>query len=148
MTAPLGGFKLDSTHNTLLSGDREIQLSPLAARLLEILAGRPGETVARAELIEALWRGDWLVGDPALSRVISEIRTAIGDDPKRATLIQTVPRQGYRLVATMPPAGAKPSARSTFAWPVAWGLANRTLLIVSGGLSVLTVLAILARHYR
>ena len=144
-------FKLDMLSNTLELDGRAITLSPLAAQLLNLLSQRPGEVVERAVLIDKLWRGDWLIGDPALSRVVSEIRSAVGEQAKRPTLIQTVPRRGYRLVLSAPgerTARAAPSAAGVRLWPEAWRMANSTLAIVFCGLAALTALAILARHFR
>jgi DNA-binding winged helix-turn-helix (wHTH) protein len=147
---PSAHFALDLVNNTLGLDGREIILSPLAARLLNLLSQRPGEVVERAELIDKLWRGDWLTGDPALSRVVSEIRSAVGERPKRPVLIQTVPRRGYRLVlaSRSAPTAIAPSAPRVSLWPEAWRMVNSTLVIVFGGLAVLTTLAILARHFR
>ncbi|MBX3428334.1 MAG: winged helix-turn-helix domain-containing protein [Hyphomonadaceae bacterium] len=80
----------------------EASVSPLVARLLAELARAPGETIERAALIAALWRDDPLIADAALNRLVSEARQAVGDDPKNPSLIQTVPRRGYRLVAVSP----------------------------------------------
>ncbi len=147
---PGARFALDMVNNTLGLDGREIVLSPLAAQLLNLLSQRPGEVVGRAELIDKLWRGDWLTGDPALSRVVSEIRSAVGERPKRPVLIQTVPRRGYRLVLASQnaPAAHTPPAPPVGLWPVAWRMANSTLVIVFCGLAVLTALAILARYFR
>jgi DNA-binding winged helix-turn-helix (wHTH) protein len=38
---------------------------------------------------------------------VSEVRQALGDDPKKPHLIQTVPRRGYRLVTSAAPAPAQ-----------------------------------------
>jgi|CXWL01.1.fsa_nt_gi DNA-binding winged helix-turn-helix (wHTH) protein len=147
---PSAYFALDMATNTLGLDGREIVLSPLAAQLMDLLARRPGELVERAELIDKLWRGDWQIGDPALSRVVSEIRSAVGERPKRAVLIQTVPRRGYRLVLPSqgaPTTNTPPTPRVSL-WPEAWRMANSTLVIVFCGLAVLTTLAILARYFR
>src|SRR5262245_7723796 len=89
----MGRYTLNPWRNLLTVGEREIALSPLAARLIEVLARKPGEVIERRALVDELWRGDWLTGDPALNRVVSEIRKAVDDDPKAPSLIQTVPRR-------------------------------------------------------
>lgn len=97
-TMAVGEFQLDLLTNRLDRHGRAVQLSPLASRFLQELAARRGSVVERAALIDALWRGDYLVGDPALNRVVSETRRAVGDNPRNPALIQTVHRHGYRLV--------------------------------------------------
>jgi DNA-binding winged helix-turn-helix (wHTH) protein len=107
-TLAAGRFRLDRVRNRLIHAEGEIEISPLACRFLEVLAQSPGETVRRDTLIERLWDGNALVGEPALNRVVSELRKAAGDDPKSPGLDQTIPRQGYRLVAMAAVADGEP----------------------------------------
>ena len=106
----VGRFELDRVRNRLVGADGEIEISPLACRFLEVLANTPGELVRRETLVDRLWDGNALVGEPALNRLVSELRKAAGDDPKSPELVQTIPRRGYRLVA--PAAAAKGPASS------------------------------------
>lgn len=129
-----GPFSLDTVRCTLTGPSGEIQLSPLATRFLTELSRTPGETVERPALINALWRDDPVVADAALNRLVSEVRQALGDDPKNPRIIQTVPRRGYRLVAGAP---AAPSASST-----AWS--ERVNRVSYGKLAALAGLIILA----
>jgi DNA-binding winged helix-turn-helix (wHTH) protein len=144
-----GGYVLDTLSHTLTRGERDIRLSPLASRLLQLLAQQPGEVVERADIIGALWKGDWLTGDPALSRLVSELRRDTGDDAKRPSLIQTVPRRGYRLVTEASGAAQEQlTAGAAPGWPLAWRLANQSLLILIGGSALIMTLAILVRLAR
>jgi DNA-binding winged helix-turn-helix (wHTH) protein len=106
-----GAFTLDTVRRRLTGPQGETQLSSLATRLLVELARTPGLTVERSALIAALWKDDPLMADAALNRLVSEARQALGDDPKNPSLIQTVPRRGYRLVA-VPASAAAPSLRN------------------------------------
>lgn len=99
----VGRFELDRVRNRLVHPEGEIEISPLACRFLEVLAQSPGEIVRRETLVDRLWDGNALVGEPALNRVVSELRKAAGDDPKSPELVQTIPRRGYRLVAASDP---------------------------------------------
>lgn len=143
-----GTYVLDTRRHVLQSPTGDVQLSPLAGRLLEVLARRPGETVERATLINELWRGDWLIGDPALNRLVSELRRTVGDDPRNPTLIQTVPRLGYRLVLPsqdiQPDGVAVPAPAQTPHWRQIWNLGLVTFVVVVGGLSLLLLMAKLA----
>lgn len=91
-------FRLDPIRNQLVLEGRVIPLSPLATRLLELLAREPGAVVKRNAIIDELWQGNYLVGEAALNRLVSEVRHAAGDDARDPRLIQTLPRRGYRLV--------------------------------------------------
>ena len=66
--------------------------------VLEVLAARAPEVVSRKELMDTVWAGT-VVGDEALTRCISELRSIFGDDRNAPTFIQTIPKAGYRLLA-------------------------------------------------
>ena len=137
LTIAFGAFTLDTVKLRLTGPQGETQLSPLVTRLLVELARTPGQTIERSSLIAALWRDDPVIADAALNRLVSEARQVLGDDPKDPTLIQTVPRRGYRLVAAAAAApGPHPLDRAAEA-------ANRVsyakLAIVAGLIVLITV---------
>ena len=99
LSLSFGSFTLDTVRCTLTGPSGATALSPLATRFLAELARTPGQVVERAALTIALWRDDPVQADAALNRLVSEVRQALGDDPKKPSLIQTVPRRGYRLVS-------------------------------------------------
>ena len=76
------------------------RLRPLLMDVLLRLAFRPGEVVRRETLLEDVWPRR-MVNDEVLSRAIAELRTHLGDDAKGARYIETLPKIGYRLVATV-----------------------------------------------
>jgi TolB-like protein/DNA-binding winged helix-turn-helix (wHTH) protein len=92
-------FELRPDSNELFKGGSKIKLKPQAARVLGILARRAGEAVAREEIREALWGADTFVDfDASLNSCITQLRSALGDDPESPRFIETVPRHGYRFV--------------------------------------------------
>lgn len=78
------------------------RLRPLLVDVLLRLAVTPGEVVRRETLLEEVWPRR-MVNDEVLSRAIAELRTALGDDARQARYIETLPKIGYRLVATVEP---------------------------------------------
>src|SRR3954463_13140601 len=50
-----GDLRLDPAKHGVISGDVTLQLTPTEYRLLGALAGRPGETVRRRELVATGW---------------------------------------------------------------------------------------------
>src|SRR5512145_1151140 len=70
----------------------EIHVEPRAMQVLVALARRSGDTVSRDELIEAVWKHPH-VTDEALSRCISVLRQALGDDGSGRRLIETIPKR-------------------------------------------------------
>ncbi len=75
-------------------------------RLLVFFAHRPGEVVPRAEILEEVWEGRAVV-DETLSRAMSLVRQALGDNAQKPTYFETIPKRGYRLIAAVRPADAK-----------------------------------------
>jgi TolB-like protein len=64
------------------------------------LASKGRNTLSREQLISTVWpRG--FVSDDVLNRCISQLRAALGDDPRSPAYIDTIPRKGYRLVASV-----------------------------------------------
>lgn len=73
------------------------QLEPRLMRLLCLLAASADAVVTREDIINSLWPRV-VVNENSLTRAISDLRrvlTPAGD--KRSTLIQTIPKRGYRL---------------------------------------------------
>lgn len=88
---------------------RRLRLHPKAMEVLRLLAAAFPSTLTRNELIDAVWGGNYLVGDPALTKEICCLREALGDDSKSPRLIKTFPRRGYALL--QPLERSQPSAR-------------------------------------
>ena len=64
------------------------------------LAADAGSAVNRETLLNEVWPRR-MVNDEVLSRAIAELRTALGDDPKHPRYIETLPKIGYRLIASV-----------------------------------------------
>jgi hypothetical protein len=77
-----------------MRGDRPVPLAPQAFRLLEVLVMRRPEAVSHEELRRALW-SDAANGGTTLARLVSDIRTALGDDGDARPILRTVHRFGY-----------------------------------------------------
>jgi Tol biopolymer transport system component/DNA-binding winged helix-turn-helix (wHTH) protein len=74
-----------------------VRLEPKAMGVLLELAKDPGEVVSRQHLLERVW-GPEMATDDVLSRAISELRRALGDDTRNPRFIETVRGAGYRLL--------------------------------------------------
>ncbi len=71
-------------------------------RLLLCLADRTGEVVSIDDLLSHVWP-DVTVSQDSVYQAVATLRRLLGDDPKRPAYIATVPRLGYRMVATVRP---------------------------------------------
>ena len=71
-------------------------------RLLVCLAEHAGEVVSIDDLLNQVW-SDVMVSPDSVYQAVASLRRQLGDDPKQPAYIETVPRLGYRLVATVGP---------------------------------------------
>ncbi len=71
-------------------------------RLLVCLAEHAGEVVSIDDLLNQVWSGVF-VNQDSVYQAVASLRRLLGDDPKQPTYIETVPRLGYRMVATVSP---------------------------------------------
>jgi len=71
-------------------------------RLLLCLAEHAGEVVSIEELLNQVWP-DVVVAPDSVYQAVTSLRRLLGDDSKQPTYIATVPRLGYRMVATVGP---------------------------------------------
>lgn len=102
LTVRFGPYEADFDQGILRKGGRriEIQAKPLA--LLELLTRKSGEIVSREELRQGLWTDDVFVDfDKNLATAINKLRNIFGDSAASPRFIETVPRRGYRFLATV-----------------------------------------------
>ncbi|MGD8816852.1 MAG: winged helix-turn-helix domain-containing protein, partial [Acidobacteriota bacterium] len=115
----LDDWKIDVSAGTLTRDDEVVRLEPKIMDVLLCLVEADGAVVAKDEILERVWP-DAVVEEAALSRCISELRRALGDDARSPRYIETLPKRGYRLTAAV--RGPESSGRSLqMAWP--WILA-------------------------
>lgn len=100
-----GDCEFDTGRRVLLRHGSSKSLSPKAFQLLEILLDRRPEAVSKTELVERLWP-DTFVADAGLHNLMTEVRAALGDDPRAARFIRTIPRYGYAFHGDAQPAPA------------------------------------------
>ncbi|WP_414827713.1 winged helix-turn-helix domain-containing protein [Alteromonas sp. H39] len=93
-------FAASRAHDvSLASATAHGRLEPKGTALLTILAESAGQLVDKESLIDKLWPGQ-VVTDDALTRVVSRLRKSLEDDPKSPEIIETIPKRGYRLIAS------------------------------------------------
>ncbi len=98
---------VDAAAHTLSRAGQEQTVEPKAFAVLLILLRRAGELVGRDELLDQVW-GHRHVTPGVLTRVIAQLRSALGDDSQRPRFIQTQHALGYRFIAQMRPAEVEP----------------------------------------
>jgi DNA-binding winged helix-turn-helix (wHTH) protein len=93
------GFELDEADARLTSAGQPVPLPPRPFAVLCTLARSPQMLVTKDALLDTVW-GHRFVTDSVLKTAISEVRAALGDDPKQPRYIETVSRRGYRFIAS------------------------------------------------
>jgi DNA-binding winged helix-turn-helix (wHTH) protein len=109
------GWSFDRGAWQLCRDGEEVAVPPRALAVLAVLLAAAGRVVAKADLLERVWR-ETHVGEDSLSEAVRILRQALGDDSQRALYVQTVHRLGYRFVGQLRP-GAPPAAMPGAAEP-------------------------------
>src|SRR4051812_35452416 len=91
-----------------------VHLPPQPFKVLFLLATRAGDVVTREEIRQELWGDDTFVDfDGGLNFCVNQIRKALRDNAESPRFIHTLPRRGYRFIASVEPVSiALPAAAS------------------------------------
>ncbi len=139
----IGAWRVNPASGQIARAGETVRVEARTMRLLLCLADRAGEVVSIDDLLEKVWTGVIVTPD-SVYQAITSLRRLLGDDPKQPTYIATVPRLGYRMVATVspwveapmispaPPEGADSRTVSRKNWPLLGaGAAIAVALIVA-----------------
>ncbi len=96
----LENWKVEPQLNRIspIEGGAHIQLEPQLMRLLLFLVENQGNLVSKESLLQEVW-SEVIVGENVLTRAISSLRKALGDQPQTPIYIETISKTGYRLIA-------------------------------------------------
>jgi DNA-binding winged helix-turn-helix (wHTH) protein len=97
-------FAVDSGSRQLLRGSSEVPLGPKAFALLELLLRSRPRALSKGQLLNQLWPGTF-VSDSSLTSLVTQLRSALGDDPHRPRFIRTVYSFGYAFCGEVAAAG-------------------------------------------
>jgi len=97
-----GTYEVSPQSGELRKAGVKIRVQQQPMKLLEILLERPGEVVTREELRGRVWAdesfGDF---DQAVNIAIAKLRSALGDSAENPRFIETLPKRGYRFIASV-----------------------------------------------
>ena len=97
-----GAFQIDSRFGDVRKNGVALKLGSRETRILLALVENPGELVTRSELRRDIWpNGTFVEFDNGLNNAVSLLRRALGDTPDNPCFIRTVPRRGYRFIASV-----------------------------------------------
>jgi DNA-binding winged helix-turn-helix (wHTH) protein/TolB-like protein/Flp pilus assembly protein TadD len=95
-----GSFRLDERERQLLHNGEPVPLTPKAFDTLVLLLENGGHAVEKDALMQRVWP-DAFVEEATLAQNIRTLRKALGQTPSGSQYIETVPKHGYRFVATV-----------------------------------------------
>jgi transcriptional activator of cad operon len=98
----IGAWCVDPKTGQMSRDGASVRVEARMLRLLLCLAERAGEVVSVDDVLNQVWSGVVVTLD-SVYQAVASLRRLLGDDPKQPTYIATVPRLGYRMVATVTP---------------------------------------------
>ena len=97
-----GHFEIDLAAGRLSKRGVRIGLREKSFQALALLLEQPGEVVTREQLQRRLWPADVFVDfENNLNTAIGRLREALGDSAEHPRFIETIPKHGYRFVASV-----------------------------------------------
>lgn len=94
----LGDWTVDLATHRIARGDDVVALEPRPMAVLAELCRHGGEVVTAEALLDACWPGQ-VQGDNQVHKVIAGLRRALQDAATSPRYIETIRKQGYRLIA-------------------------------------------------
>ena len=142
-----GIFELDSESGELRRHGLKVRLPDQAFQILRLLLARPGDVVTREELRQQLWTSETFVDfDVGLNSAIRKLREALGDSAENPRFVETLPRRGYRFIATVTPAAEQTAEPRAVSPAPARPRARRSW--IAGGLLLVATIAALGVGYQ
>src|ERR1700757_447285 len=107
-TIVFGPFEADLQTQELRKNRVRLRLPGQSFQILKLLLERPGELVSRDDLHKALWPSDTFVDfEHGVNAAVNRLREALGDSADCPSIIETLPRRGYRFIGTTNPPPAE-----------------------------------------
>lgn len=102
-----GPFRLDPAEHVLLREGQLVPLTPKALETLWVLVEHRGHVVDKDELMRKVWP-DTFVEEVNLAKNVSTLRKTLGGGESEQGYIETIPKRGYRFVASVREVSASP----------------------------------------
>jgi DNA-binding winged helix-turn-helix (wHTH) protein len=107
MSVAFGDFVLDRGTRQLRCKGEARHLAPKAFELLDLLLSHRPNVVAKERIRDRLWPGTF-ISDSTLATVVTEVRSALDDDPKEPRFLRTVHGVGYAFCGQAVETGSAP----------------------------------------
>jgi Tol biopolymer transport system component/DNA-binding winged helix-turn-helix (wHTH) protein len=97
-----GVFELDCDRVELRKAGVRLRIQEQPFRILTELVSASGEVVTREALRHALWPDETFVDfEHGLNAAVNKLRETLGDTASNPRYVETVPRRGYRFIASI-----------------------------------------------
>ena len=111
----LGEWLVDIQAQALQRGEERVAIEPRQMAVLAALCRSPGDVMSADTLLDLCWGGQAL-GDNPVHKAIASLRRALQDSATTPRYIETVRKQGYRLVAPARAVAADDHRRREGGW--------------------------------
>lgn len=96
-TIKVRDIELDPIKHTITKGGQELHLLPKDFSLLEFFMKNPDKVYSTEALMMRVWNSDAETGTDALRTAIKRLRKALDEVDENNSVIENIPRIGYRL---------------------------------------------------
>ena len=103
----VGEWRVSPKLSSITKGGQTVGVKHKSMAVLACLADANGEVISRNDIMDDVWPG-MTVTDDVLTQSIVELRKAFDDDARHSRVIETIPRVGFRLIATVAPVSIEP----------------------------------------
>lgn len=131
---------VDSARAVVTRGGEHLTMTAKVVDLLLILLERRGQIVEKAELMELLWPNSF-VEEANLAQNVAVLRRALGDNPKAARLIRTIPGRGYEFVGEVSVSDTEPTSVAIESEPTVARQHGMGYVLAVGALAALLIAA-------
>jgi eukaryotic-like serine/threonine-protein kinase len=99
-----GAFALDLRARELRRNGIKVRVPDQSIQVLAILLESPGEVVTREQVHQRLWPNGTIVEfDHSINAAVKRLRQALEDSAESPQYVETLPRVGYRFIASLEP---------------------------------------------
>ncbi len=107
-----GSFELRAQTRELYNHGLKLKLRPQAYQVLALLLEHAGECVTREELQKRVWPSNTFVDfENGLNTAIKQLRASLNDSATEPRYIETLPKLGYRMIASVEYDAGSPGER-------------------------------------
>jgi len=129
----LGDWLVRPSLNRIERVSQVVRLEPKVMDLLVYLARHAGVVVPKEQLIDHVWRTEF-IAESALTRAVGELRRALGETAREPRCLETITKRGYRVIAEVEylDASDEPAAKGETSLPCAIMHGEREIVLVPG----------------